>query len=85
MTEPFDRVKEFLNLPLNQMNSAEMEWRLNAMSPEDAKRLFEAMKNPPTPSLRNAFTRWKAWRKRWGTGNEALDRLAKLDEELGLQ
>jgi hypothetical protein len=54
------------------------------MSLEDAKRLFEEMENPQKPYLHAAFTRWKAWRKRWGTANEALDRLAKLDEEIGL-
>jgi hypothetical protein len=81
MSEPFDPVKEFLNLPLNQMNSAELEWKLNAMSLEDAKRLFEEMENPQKPYLHAAFTRWKAWRKRWGT---ALDCLVKLDEEIGL-
>ena len=84
MSEPFDPVKEFLNLPMHQMSAVELEWKLNAMSPEDAKRVFEAMENPPNAYLNAAFTRWKAWRKRWGTANEALDKLSQLDEEIGL-
>ena len=52
-----DPVKEFLNLPMHQMSSVELEWKLNAMKPEDAKRVFEAMENPPNAYLNAAFTR----------------------------